>query len=170
MKNRKRSRRPVVAAKTARTTRRKLSQAKVAYDKTTALAQTIGHRTNLTGLAMINPAGVSNPEFSTMCTERLVVANQAIAAMLGQSGGIQRAWSDFWFQQMQRSWAAGPQFAGSVTPGRFMHAVASSAGTLLSDWMALAATISKVSQAMAGAAAKPVRRAVVDSASLASAA
>ena len=164
MKGRKRSRRPVVAAKNVRTMRRRLSQAKAAYDTASASAETIGHRTNLMGLAMLSPAGVSNPEFSTMCTEKLVVANQAIAAMVGHSGGIQRAWSDFWFQQMQRSWTAGPQFAGSVTPGRFMHAVAISAGTLLSDWMTLGASIAKVSEAMGDAAAKPVRRAAVHNA------
>ena len=105
----------------------------------------------------MNPAGLCNPEFSTMCSEKLVVANRAVAAMVGQSGGIQRAWTEFWFQQMQRSWAAAPQFAGSLTPGRFMQAAAISAGTLLSDWMALGATIAKVSEAMADAAAKPVR-------------
>jgi hypothetical protein len=164
MKRRKRSRPPAVAGNGARAMRRRLAQAKVAYDTTTASAQTIGHRTHLMGQAMMNPVGLCNPEFSTMCSEKLVVAHRAVAAMVGQSGGIQRAWTEFWFQQMQRSWAAAPQFAGSVTPGRFMQAAAISAGTLLSDWMALGATIGKVSEAMADAAAKPVRRAAVNNA------
>lgn len=164
MKGRKSSRKRAVAAKTVRTMRRRLAQAKVAYDTTTASAQTIGHRTSLIGRAMANPAALSNPEFSTMYTEKLAVANQAVAAMVGQSGGMQRAWSEFWFQQMRRSWAAAPQFIGSVTPGRFMQVAANSAGTLLSDWMALGASIAKVSETMADAAAKPVRRAAVSNA------
>ena len=164
MKRRKRSRHPAAADKSIRAIRRRLAQAKVAYDTTTASAQTIGHRTHLMGQAMMNPAGLCNPEFSTMCSEKLVVAHRAVAAMVGQSGGIQRAWTAFWFQQMQRSWAAAPQLADSMTPGRFMHAAAISAGTLLSDWMALGATIAKVSEAMADAAAKPVRRAAVNNA------
>jgi len=164
MKSRKRSRRPAVAANSVRTMRRRLAQAKVAYDTTTASAQTIGHRTHLMGQAMMNPAGLCNPEFSTMCSEKLLVANRAAAAMIGQSGGIQRAWTEFWFQQMQRSWAAAPQFVGSLTPGRFMQAAAISAGTLLSDWMALGAKIANVSEAMADAAARPVRRAAVNNA------
>jgi len=51
-----------------------------------------------------------------------------------------------------------------LTPGRFMQAAAISTGTVLSDWMALGATIAKVSEAMADAAAKPVRRAAVGNA------
>ena len=164
MKGRKRSSRQTVAAKTVRTMGRRLAQAKVAYDTTAASAQTIGHRTSLIGRAMTNPAELGNPEFSTMCTEKLVVANQAVAAMVGQSGGMQRAWSEFWFQQMRRSWAAAPQLIGSVTPGRFLQVAATSAGTLLSDWMALGASIAKVSEAMADAAAKPVRRVAVGNA------
>jgi len=164
MKSRKRSRRPAVAANSVRTMRRRLAQAKVAYDTTTASAQTIGHRTHLMGQAMMNPAGLCNPEFSTMCSEKLVVAHRAVAAMVGQSSGIHRAWTEFWVQQMQRSWAAVPQFAGSSTPGRFMQAAAISAGTLLSDWMALGAKIANVSEAMADAAARPVRRAAVNNA------
>src|SRR5688572_22122134 len=149
MKSRKRSRRPAVAANSVRTMRRRLAQAKVAYDTTTASAQTIGHRTHLIGLAMMNPAGLCNPEFSTMCSEKLAVANQAVTAMAQQSGGLQRIWTEFWFQQMQRCWAAAPQFAGSLTPGRFMQATAISAGALMSDWMALGAKIANVSEAMA---------------------
>ena len=164
MKRRKRSRHPAVAATSVRAMRRRLDQAKVAYDTTTASAQTIGHRTHLMGQAMMNPAGRCNPEFSTMCSEKLIVAQRALAAMVGQSGGIQRAWTEFWFQQMQRSWAAAPQFAGSLTPRRFMQAAAISAGTLLSDWMALGAKIAKVSEGMADAAARPVRRAAVNNA------
>lgn len=164
MKRRKSSRQRAVAVKTVRTMGRRLAQAKVAYDTTAASAQTIGHRTSLIGRAMMTPGQLGNPEFSTMCTEKLAVANQAVAAMVGQSGGIQRAWSEFWLQQMQRSWAAAPHFIGSVTPGRFMQVAANSAGTLLSDWMALGASIAKVSEAMADAAAKPVRRAAVGNA------
>lgn len=163
MKRRKHGRRATIAAKSVRTMRRRLDQAKVAYDTTNASAQTIGHRTHLMGQAMMSPAGLCNPEFSTMCSEKLVVAHRAVAAMVGQSGGIHRAWTEFWFQQMQRSWAAAPQFAG-LTPGRFMQAAAISAGTLLSDWMALGATIAKASEAMADAAAKPVRRVAVSNA------
>jgi hypothetical protein len=164
MKRRKNGRRTTIAAKSVRTMRRRLAQAKVAYDTTTASAQTIGHRSHLIGLAMMNPAGLCNPELSTMCSEKLIVANQAVAAMARQSGGIQRIWTEFWFQQMQRCWAAAPQFVGSLTPGRFVQAAAISTGTVLSDWMALGATIAKVSEAMAGAAAKPVRRAAVGNA------
>jgi hypothetical protein len=164
MKRRKRSRHPAVAVNSARAMRRRLAQAKVAYDTTTASAQTIAHRTHLAGLAMMKPDGLCNPEFSTMCSEKLAVANQAVMAMAQQSGGIQRIWTEFWFQQMQRCWAAAPQLAGSLTPARFMQAAAISAGTLLSDWMALGAKIANVSEAMADAAAKPVRRAAVNNA------
>ena len=45
-----------------------------------------------------------------------------------------------------------------------MQAAAISAGTLLSDWMALGATIAKVSEAMVDAATKPVRLAAVNNA------
>jgi hypothetical protein len=158
MKRRKRSRHPAV------TMRRRLAQAKVAYDTTTASAQTIGHRTGLIGLAMMDPAGLCNPEFSTMCSEKLVVASQMTTAIARQLGGTHRIWTEFWFQQMQRSWAAVPQFAGSLTPARFMQATAISAGTLLSDWMALWAKVANVSEAMADAAARPVRRAAVNNA------
>ena len=144
--------------------RRRLDQATVVNDTATASAQTIGHRTRLMGLAMMNPAELCNPEFSIMCSEKLAVANKAVAAMVGRSSGIQRAWTEFWFQQMQRSWAAAPRFAGSLTPGRFVQTAAISAGTLLSDWMALGATIASVSETMADAAANPVRRAAVNNA------
>jgi hypothetical protein len=164
MKRRKRSRHPVLGANSVRTMRRKMAQAQVAYDTTTASAQTIGHRSRLIGLAMMNPAGLCHPEFSTMCSEKLVAANQAAIAMAQRSGGIQRAWTEFWFQQMQRSWTAAPQFAGSITAGRFMQTAAISAGTLLSDWMALGAKIANVSEGMADAAAKPVRRTAVNNA------
>ena len=164
MKRRKHGRRATIAAKAVRTMRRRVDQAKVAYDTTTASAQTIGHRTHLMGQAMMNPVGLCNLEFSTMCSEKLVVANRAVAAMVGQSSSIHRAWTEFWFQQMQRSWAAAPQFAGSLTQGRFMQAAAISAGTLLSDWMALGAKIASVSEAMADAAARPVRGAAVNNA------
>jgi len=164
MKRRKHGRRSTIAAKSVRTMRRKLDQVKVAQDTATASAQTIGHRSRLIGLAMMNPAELSNPEFSTMCSEKLAVAHKAAAAMVGQSAGVQRAWTEFWFQQVQRSWAAAPQFAGSMTQGRFMQAAASATGTFLSDWMALGAKIARVSEAMADAAAKPVRRAAVNNA------
>ena len=164
MKRRKHGRRATIAAKSVRIMRRRLDQVKVAQDTATASAQTIGHRSRLIGLAMMNPAERSNPEFSTMCSEKLAVANKAAAAMVGQSAGIQRAWTEFWFQQVQRSWAAAPQFAGSMTQGRFMQAATSATGAFLSDWMALGAKIAKVSEAMADAAAAPVRRAAVNNA------
>lgn len=164
MKRRNHGRRATTAAKAVRTMRRRVDQAKVAYDTTTASAQTIGHRTYMMGQAMMSPDGLSNPEFSTMFSEKLVAAQRAAAAMVGQSSGIHRAWTEFWFQQMQRSWAAAPQFAGSSTPGRFMQAAVISAGTLLSDWMALGTKIANVSEAMADAAAKPIRRAAVNNA------
>ena len=164
MRRRKSSRHPALGANSVRTMRRRVAQAQVAYETTTASAQTIGHRSRLIGLAMMNPAGLCNPEFSTMCSEKLVAANQALAAMAQRSGGIQRAWTEFWFQQMRRSWTAAPQFATSVTPGRFMQAAAVSAGTLLSDWMALGAKIANVSEGMADAAAKPIRGAAVNNA------
>src|SRR4029453_2385211 len=98
MKRRTHGRRASIAAKSVRTMRRRLNQAKVGRDTATASAQTIGHRTRLIGLAMMNPAELSNPEFSTMGSEKLAVANKAAAAMVGQSAGIQRGWPEFWFK------------------------------------------------------------------------
>jgi hypothetical protein len=56
MKRRKHGRRSTIAAKSVRTMRRRLDQVKVAQDTATASAQTIGHRSRLIGLAMMNPA------------------------------------------------------------------------------------------------------------------
>ncbi len=54
MKRRKNGRPATIAAKCVRTMRRRLDQATVVNNTATASAQTIGHRTRLMGLAMIN--------------------------------------------------------------------------------------------------------------------
>ena len=164
MKRRKRQKALSRTAKATRTLRKKLSQAKVAYDVTTASAETIAHRTALIGRAMADPAGLSNPEFSTMSHEKLLVGSQAAMAMMRRMGGAHRIWTDFWFQQMQRTWTVLPQLAGSQTPARAIQVATVSAGTLMSDWMVFWMKATSASEAMADAGAKPIHRAVVSNA------
>jgi hypothetical protein len=163
--NRKKRRTPSsTAVKATRTIRKKLSQAKVAYDVTTASAETIGHRAAMIGRAMTNPSGLSNPEFTTMGQEKVVVGAQAAIAMMRRMGGAHRLWSDFCFQQMQRTWNVLPQLAGSRTPAHLAQVAAVSAGTLMSDCMAFWMKAINASEAVADAGAKPIRRAVVGNA------
>ena len=164
MKRHKRKRPSPTLAKATRTLRKKLSQAKVAYDVTTASAETIGHRAALIGKAMTNPAGLSNPEFATMSREKLLVAGQAATAMMRQMAGAHRIWTDFWFQQMQRTWTMLPQLGGSHSPARLIQLATASAGTLMSDYTAFWMKAANLSDAIADAGAKPIHRAVVSNA------
>jgi len=164
MTRHKRKKTSSTRAKATRTLRKKLSQAKVAYDVTTASAETIAHRTALIGRTMADPAVLSNPEFATMGHEKLLAGSQAAMAMIRRMGGAHRIWSDFWFQQMQRSYTVLPQFAGSRTPMRLMQVATDSAGTLISDCMAFWMKATTLSEAMADAGAKPIHCAVVSNA------
>jgi hypothetical protein len=164
MKRHKRQKNLSTRAKATRTLRKKLSQAKVAYDVTTASAETIGHRAILIGGAMTNPAGLSNPEFATMGHEKVLVGGQAAMVMMRRMGGAHRIWTDFWFQQMQRTWTVLPQLAGSRTPERLIQVATDSAGTVMSDCMAFWMKATNFSEAIADAGAKPIHRAVVSNA------
>jgi len=149
------------AARAARMLRKKVSQTKVAYDVATASTETIGHRTAMMGRAMTDPSVLSNPEFATMGREKLVVGGEAAMAMMRQAVGVHRVWSDYWFQQMQRSFAAVPQLAGSTTPTRLMQVATGSIGTSIADLMTFWMKATNFSQAIVDAGAKPIHRAVV---------
>lgn len=152
------------AARAARMLRKKVSQTKVAYDVATASAETIGHRTALMGRAMIDPSRLSNPEFATMGREKLMVNGKAAMAMMRQGVGAHRVWSDYCFQQMQRSWTVFPQLAASRTPGRFMQVATDSAGTSIADFFAFCMKATSFSEAIVDAGAKPIHQAVVSNA------
>lgn len=162
----RRTRRTAVStrARATRSIRKKLARAKVALDVTTASAETIGHRAAIMGEAMTNPAGVSNPEFATMSREKFVVAGEAATAMMRRMGGAHRIWTDFWFQQIQRTCAVLPELAGSRTPARLMQVATVSAGNLMSDYMAFWMKATNFSEAVADAGARPIHRAVVGNA------
>ena len=164
MKRHKRKKKLSTTAKATRTIRKKLSQAKVAHDVTTGSAETIAHRTALIGRAMADPAGLSNPEFATMSHEKIFAGSLAAMAMMRRMGGAHRIWTDFWFQQMQRTWTVLPQLAGSQTPARVIQVATASAGTLMSDWMVFWMKATRVSESIADAGAKPIHRAVVGNA------
>ena len=149
------------AAKAARMLRKKVSQTKVAYDVATASAETIGHRTAMMGRAMIDPSLLSNPEFATMGREKLMVSGKAAMAMMRQGVGAHRVWSDYWFQQMQRSWTLLPQLAASRTPSRFMQVATDTVGTSIADFMMVCMKATNFSEAIVDAGAKPIHRAVV---------
>lgn len=164
MKRHQRQKSPAKVAKASHTIRRKLSQAKVAYDVATASAQTIGRRAAMIGKAMTNPAELANPEFTTMGHEKMLVAGQMATAAMRRLGGAQRLWADFWFQQMQRSYATLPQLASSRTPARLMEVAVVSAGDLIADYMAFWMKATTFSDTIANAVAKPVHRAVASNA------
>jgi hypothetical protein len=164
MKRHKRQKPLPTTAKATRVLRKRLSQAKVAYDVTTASAETIGHRGAMIGRAMSSPGGFSNPELATMGNEKLLVGGQAAMAMMRRMGGAHRLWTDFWFQQMQRTCAVLPQLAGSRTPARLIQVATASAGTLMSDYMAFWMKAGSFSEAIADAGAKPIHRAAVGNA------
>jgi hypothetical protein len=149
------------AAKSVRTMRRKLSQAKVARDTATATAETIAYRAAMIGRELANPAGLSHPEIATMTFEKVVVAGQVATAMLRQLGTGQRLWTDFWFQQMQRSLAALPQMAAIPSSARAMQIAAASAGTMMADWTSFWFKAAAFTDAAANAGTKPVHRAVM---------
>jgi hypothetical protein len=161
MKRRKRRKPSSPAAKATRTLRKKLARAKVAYDVTTASAETIGHRTAMIGRAMTSRAELSNPEFATMSREKLLAAGQAAAAMMQQMGGAQRIWTDFWFRQMQRTCAVLPALAGSRTPARLIQVATGSAGAWMADCTAFWTKTVELAEAVADAGAKPIHRTVV---------
>ena len=164
MKRHTRQKSRSTTAKATRTLRKKLSQAKVAYDMTTASAETIGHRAVMIGRAMTSPSGLSNREFATMGNEKLLVGSQAALAMMRRMAGAHRLWADFWFQQMQRTFTVLPQLAGSQTPARLIQVATASAGTMMSDCMAFWMKAGRLSEAIADAGAKPIRHAVVGNA------
>ena len=164
MKRHKRQQLSSAGTKATRTLRKKLARAKVAYDVTTASAETIGHRTAMIGRAMTRPGGLSNPEFTTMGHEKLLAAGQAASAMMRQMGGAQRIWTDFWFQQMQRTCAMLPALAGSRTPTRLVQVATGSAGAWMADCTALWAKTIELAEAVGDAGAKPIHRTVVSNA------
>ena len=160
MKRTKRQR-PMPAARATRMLRKKASQTKVAYDVATAAAETIGHRTTMMGRTMIDPSTLSNPEFATMASEKVMVGGKAAITMMHQAVGAHRVWSDYWFQQLQRSLVVIPQLASSRTPTRLMQVAANSAGTSVADFFAFCMKATNFSEAIVDAGAKPIHRAVV---------
>ena len=148
-------------AKTARTMRGKLSQAKVAHEVATASAETIAYRAAMIGKEWANPTGLLHPEIATMTVEKAVVAGQVATAMLGRFGTGQRLWTDFWFQQMQRSLAMLPQLAASPSPARMMQITATSAGTMMSDWTSLWFKAGNFADMAAHVGANPIHRTVL---------
>ena len=164
MKRNKRHNRTLsTRAQATRTLRKKLSQPKVAYDVTSASAETVGHRTVI-GKVATNPAEVSDPEVASRNQDNLVVGSQAAVAMMQRMGGAHRIWSDFWFQQMQRSFSVLPELAGSRTPVRLLQVAADSAGTLMSDCMSLWMKSTNFSEAVQDAGGKHTPRAIVSNA------
>ena len=161
MKRNKRQKPSSSGTKAARTLRKKIARAKVAYDVTTASAETIGHRAAIIGKAMTNPAGLSHPEIATMGNEKLLAAGQAATVMMRRMGGAQRIWTDFWFQQMQRTCAVLPALAGSRTPTRLVQVATGSAGAWMADCTALWAKTIELAEAVSDAGAKPIHRTVV---------
>lgn len=145
-------------AKAARTMRGKFSQAKVVHDVATASAETIAHRTAMIGREWANP---SHPEIATMTLEKVAVAGQVATAMMRQLGSGQRLWTDFWFQQMQRSLAILPQLAARPSPVRMVQIAANSAGDMMSDWTSFWFKAANFTDAAVNAGAKPIHRAVL---------
>lgn len=159
MKRNKRHKRTLsTRAKATRTLRKKLSQAKVAYDGTSDSAETVGHSTDI-GKVATNSPGVSGPGIASRTQDNLVVGSQAAGAMM-RMGGAHQIWSDFWFQQMQRSWDILPQLAGSRTPVRLLLVAVDSAGTLMSDCMSFWMKSTNFAKAVQDAGGKPILRAI----------
>jgi hypothetical protein len=163
MKRTKRQKTLPASAKATRMLRKKVSQAKVAYDGAAASAETSGHRTAKMGPAMMDPT-LSNPELSTVSHERLLVGDQTAMAMMRRMESVHRIWRDFWFQQMQRSFTVLPQLAGSRTPTRLMQVATDSTHTLMSDLVAFWMKATNFSESVADAGAKPIHRDVIGNA------
>lgn len=148
MKRNKRHKRTLsTRGQSTRPLRKKLSQAKVAYG-TRASADRVGHRIAI-GKVATNPAEVSNPEIVS-------------GAMMRRMGGAHQIWSDFWLQQMQRSFDVLPQLAGSRTPVRLLLVAVDAAGTLMSDCMSFWMKSTNFAKAVQDAGGEPVQR-VIDS-------
>ena len=150
-------------AKATRTLRKTLSQAKVAYDETSTSAETVGHRTVM-GKVASNPAEFSDSDIAPRDQDNLAVGSQAAMAMMRQIGGAHRTWSDFWFQQMQRSLTVLPQLADSRTPVRVLQVAMESAGTLMSDCVSFWMKSTNFPEAVLVAGGKPIQRAIVSNA------
>jgi hypothetical protein len=97
-----------------------------------------------------------------MSREKLIVGGKAAMAMMRQAAGAHRVWSDYYFQQMQRSTALIPQLAASRTPTRLMQVATVSVGTSIADFFAFCMKATNFSEAIVDAAAKPIHRVVVD--------
>ena len=167
MKRNKRHKRTLsTRGQSTRPLRKKLSQAKVAYG-TRASADRVGHRIAI-GKVATNPAEVSNPEIvsdpeiATRTQNNLLVGSSAAGAMMRRMGGAHQIWSDFWLQQMQRSFDVLPQLAGSRTPVRLLLVAVDAAGTLMSDCMSFWMKSTNFAKAVQDAGGEPVQR-VIDS-------
>ena len=164
MKRNKRQKRTLsTRAPATRTLRKKLSQSKVAHDVTSVSAQTVGHRTAI-GKVATNPAAVSEPESAHSSQDNLV-GSQEVVAMMRRMGGAHRIWSEFWFQQTQRSFDALPQLAGSRTPVRLLLVAVDCAGTFMSDCMSLWMKSTNFSKDVQHTGGKPIHRATVSNVS-----
>lgn len=147
--------------KAGRAVRAKLSRAKRTYDMASASAETIGYRSAMIGRELASPTGFADPEFATMGHEKVLAAGEAATAMLRRLGSGHRIWTDFWFQQMQRTLAVLPQLATSGSPARALQVASVSAGTLMSDYFALWTKATSLSEAVADAGARPIHRTVM---------
>ncbi len=150
------SRTPTTTA--GRALRGKLARAKRAADIANVSAQTIAHRGVMIGRELAAPTGFADPEFARMGREKVLAAGEAGNAMLWRFAGGHRVWTDFWFQQLRRSFSVLPQIAASRSPVHLAQIVAHSGGTLMSDCFALWAKAANLSEAVADAGARPIHR------------
>jgi hypothetical protein len=163
MKRHKRPKKLSTRAKATRTPRKKLTQPKIAY-ATTASAETIAHRTAPIGRAMTSPSELPNPEAAAIGRENVLVGSQAAMATMRRMSGAHRIWSDFWLQQMQRTFTLAPQLAGSQTPARLIQVATDCAGTLMVDCMAFWMKATNFPEAVGDPGNKPIHRTVVGNA------
>jgi len=149
------------ATKAGRALRGKLARARRAHELANASAATIAHRGVMIGRELATPTGFADPEFARMGQEKVLAAGLAATAMLQRFAGGHRIWTDFWLQQLRRSFSVLPQIAASRSPVHLAQIAALSGGALMSDCVALWARTAELSQAAADAAARPVHRVAV---------
>ena len=147
MKRTKRERRFVASRAIGK--RAKVSGSKVAHDDAGS-ADPIGRRM---AMMMDAPSTSANPEAPLMDRERVTDGGEVARTMLHEAFGAHRAWSDYWFQQMQRTCTVFPQLAASRTPTRVMQVAINSVGASIADFFAVCMNAANLSVARATARA-----------------
>ena len=150
MKRTKRQRRLPVTQATSK--RSKVSNTKVAYDVSTDPADPIGHRM---AMMMSDPSASPSPEFADMGREKMTVGGEVVMAMMHKALGAHRAWSDYWFHQMQRSCSVLPELGASRTPTRLMQVATNSVGASIADFFALCMNAANFSEVHAKTVTAP---------------